>query len=157
MPISAASLVSESASGREKYASRSMPGGLAYLNQRRKRFCLANQNDRQSFAWYESAMLPTNDWYLREWMACLGKKQADLVRDLDWNKAKASLMIRGVQQYTRDTVNELAAYLNLRPYELLMHPDDANAIRRFRADAIRLAHIAESQDVADALKKVSLG
>lgn len=102
-------------------------------------------------------MLPTNDWYLREWLACLGKKQADLVRDLDWNKAKASLMIRGVQQYTRDTVNELAAYLNLRPYELLMHPDDANAIRRFRADAIRLAHIAESQDVADALKKVSLG
>lgn len=156
MPISAASLVSESASGREKYASRSMPRGLAYLNPLRKPFCLANQNDFAGVRWYDAIMPPKHDWYLREWLACLGKKQADLVRDLDWNKAKASLMLRGAQQYTRDAVNELADYLNLRPYELLMHPDDANAIRRFKADAIRLAHIAESQDEAEALKKVSL-
>lgn len=102
-------------------------------------------------------MSPQHDWYLKEWLQALGKRQSDIVRDLDWNKARVSLMIRGEQQYTRDALNELASYLNLRPYELLMHPDDANAMKRFRADAIRLAQIAETQDEAEAIKKVSLG
>lgn len=75
---------------------------------------------------------PSHDWHLAAWLATLRKRQADLVRDLDWNKAKASLMVRGMQPYTRDEVNELAAYLNIQPFELLMHPDDAMAYRRLR-------------------------
>lgn len=109
-------------------------------------------------------MVPTHDWYLREWLDALNKRQSDIVRDLDWNKARVSLMIRGAQQYTRDAVNELADYLNLRPHELLMHPDDAMALRRFKADAIRLAHIVEADDESElnrapseGAKKVSLG
>lgn len=82
---------------------------------------------------------PRHDWYLKEWIKTLGKRQADIARDLDWNKARVSLMIRGEQQYTRDVVNQLSAYLNLAPYELLMHPDDAMAIRRLRQDIIRVA------------------
>ena len=82
---------------------------------------------------------PFHDWYLKEWLSTLRKKQADIARDLDWNKARVSLMIRGEQQYTRDAINELAAYLNIRPYELLMHPDDAMALRRLREDAVRIA------------------
>lgn len=102
-------------------------------------------------------MAPQHDWFLREWLTALGKRQADIVRDLDWNKARVSLMIRGEQQYTRDAVNDLSDYLHLHPYELLMHPDEANAIRRFRAGAIRLATISETIEDAEALKKVSLG
>lgn len=75
---------------------------------------------------------PQHDWYLKEWLATLQKKQADIVRDLDWNKARVSLMLRGKQPYDRDSINELAAYLNLQPHELLMHPDDAMALRRMR-------------------------
>lgn len=75
---------------------------------------------------------PAHDWYLAEWLTVLRKRQADLVRDLDWNKAKASLMVNCKQQYTRDEVNELAAYLNIQPFELLMHPEDAMAYRRLR-------------------------
>lgn len=75
---------------------------------------------------------PAHDWHLAEWLAALRKRQADLVRDLDWNKAKASLMVNGKQQYTRDEVNELSAYLNIQPFELLMHPEDAMAYRRLR-------------------------
>lgn len=82
---------------------------------------------------------PFHDWYLKEWLATLRKKQADVARDLDWNKARVSLMIRGEQQYTRDAINELAAYLNIKPHELLMHPDDAMALRRLREDAIKIA------------------
>lgn len=77
-------------------------------------------------------MQPGHDWYLKEWLATLGKKQADIVRDLGWNKARISLMLRGKQPYDRDSINELAAYLNLQPHELLMHPDDAMALRRMK-------------------------
>jgi hypothetical protein len=64
------------------------------------------------FAWlrYPSVMAePGHEWYLAEWLATLGKKQADIVRDLDWNKARISLMLRGKQPYDRDSLNELAA------------------------------------------------
>ena len=107
-------------------------------------------------------MAPHHDWYLREWIATLGVKQAHLVRDLDMNKAKASLLVSCKQQYTRDDVNLIAGYLNLKPYELLMHPTDAMAIRALRTDAIKIAHSTEiaseaaSSAVADQ-KKVSLG
>lgn len=95
---------------------------------------------------------PGHDWFLKEWLASCRKKQADIVKDLDWNKAKVSLMVRGLQPYTRGEVNELAAYLEIRPHELLMHPDDAMANRRLRTEMIRLAH--ETQVEPD-LKKVS--
>lgn len=103
---------------------------------------------------------PRPDWYAREWLRTVGKKQADIVRDLDWNKARVSLTVSGKQAYTRDDVNEVAAYLNLHPYELLMHPDDAMAMRRLRADLIRLAHQNDPADPVDADggdQKVSLG
>lgn len=86
-------------------------------------------------------MAPKHDIYLSAWLKTLGKKQADVARDLEWNKAKVSLIASGKQQYMRDDVNELAVYLHLEPYELLMHPEDAMAIRRLRQDAIRIAAV----------------
>lgn len=104
---------------------------------------------------------PRHDWYLKQWLRYYGKKQSSIVNDLDWNKAKVSLTASGKQPYTRDDVNEIADYLNLRPYELLMHPDDAMALRRLRAEMIRLAHEEEDRprpddDESDG-KRVSLG
>lgn len=100
---------------------------------------------------------PRHDWFLKEWLKSSQKKQADIVKDLDWNKAKVSLMIRGLQPYTREEINELADYLNIRPHELLMHPDDAHAIRRLRTEMIRLAHETEEAEHHDdpPVKKVS--
>ena len=91
-------------------------------------------------------MTPHHDWYLKEWLKTLNKRQADVVRELDWNKAKVSLTASGKQPYTRDDVNEMAAYLNLRPYELLMHPEDAMSLRQLRADAKRIAAVADRDD-----------
>lgn len=113
---------------------------LDHLNARRNIFCLGSRNDfdrEGDYPWWMTP--PFHDWYLKEWLATLRKKQADVARDLDWNKARVSLMIRGEQQYTRDAINELAAYLNIKPHELLMHPDDAMALRRLREDAIKIA------------------
>jgi hypothetical protein len=91
------------------------------------------------FAYTGDMAAPHHDWYLKEWLRYYGKKQADMVRDLDWNKAKVSLTASGKQPYDREAVNEASAYLNLQPYELLMHPDDAMALRRLKRDAARIA------------------
>jgi len=100
---------------------------------------------------------PRHDWFLTEWLRSTQKKQADIVNDLDWNKARVSLMARGVQPYDRDSVNALADYLNIRPHELLMHPDEAHAIRRLKAEMVRLAHEASEEEAArPPAKKVSL-
>lgn len=92
---------------------------------------------------------PIHDWYFKEWMRHFGKRQADVVRDLEWNKAKASLMWSGKQPYNRADVNEISAYLNLRPYELLMHPDDAMALRSLRAEALRVVKQTQQLEQAD--------
>jgi transcriptional regulator with XRE-family HTH domain len=99
---------------------------------------------------------PSPDWFLAEWLKACGKKQADIVRDLDWNKAKISLMVSGKQAYTKKEVNELAAYLNIRPSELLMHPDEAHNLRRLKAEMIRLVHDSETNEPEGPKKKVSL-
>lgn len=99
---------------------------------------------------------PGHDWFFKEWLRASQKKQKDVVNDLGWNKAKVSLMYHGKQAYTREEVNELAAYLNIRPHELLMHPDDAHANRRLRAEMIRLAHETREIDPEEPEKKVSL-
>jgi hypothetical protein len=85
---------------------------------------------------------PRHDWFLKEWLDACQKKQADVVKDLDWNKAKVSLMARGLQAYTREEINELAEYLNILPFELLMHPEDAHRMRRLKADMISLVRDA---------------
>lgn len=135
-----------------------MPDGLDYLNPIAQAQSLAWQNDfGDDDGYYRRMASPRHDWFLKEWLKSCHKKQADIVRDLDWNKAKVSLMIRGLQAYTREEVNELAAYLNIRPHELLMHPDDAHAIRRLRSEMIRLAHETEEAEHHEKpRKKVSL-
>ena len=108
---------------------------------------LASRNDFDNRLWHTLAMAkPLYDWYLKEWLATLGKKQADIARDLEWNKARVSLMLRGDQQYNRDAINELVMYLNLKPYELLMHPQDAMALRRLQKTAIEIAHSVEDDN-----------
>jgi hypothetical protein len=93
----------------------------------------------------------TTTWYLREWMTALEKIQADLTKELDWPKAKANRVFNGQQRYNEDLVLELAAWLNLRPYELLLPPKQAMAIRRLRDDAVRIASDAGALSEAPAV------
>lgn len=80
------------------------------------------------------------DWFLKEWMAYLKIRQVDFVHKLDWSKGKANEIAHGKTKYNRELVNELANMMNLYPYELLMHPDDAMALRRLRLDLSRIAN-----------------
>lgn len=77
-------------------------------------------------------------WFIREWMEQAGYKQADMQRQFGWSKAKASDVFNG-QRYNQALIDDLAPWLNARPYELLMHPHDAMAFRRLRQDVVRLA------------------
>ena len=78
------------------------------------------------------------DWHLQAWMNDLGKIQADMIRDLGWTRRKASEIYNGEQPYKRETVNELAVWLNIKPYELLMPPEEAVKLRQLREAAFAI-------------------
>ena len=75
------------------------------------------------------------DWYLREWCEQLGRRQADLVKAFGWTKNSAHKIWHSKQPYGRKVVNEIAIWLGIQPYELLMPPREALALRRLRATA----------------------
>jgi hypothetical protein len=87
-----------------------------------------------------------HDWYLKEWLATAGISQADLDRLTEWGKRKTSELVSGKQRYNREVVNEAAAVLHVAPYELLMHPDDAMAMRQMRGAAEKYVTIVHSAD-----------
>jgi hypothetical protein len=78
-------------------------------------------------------------WHLQDWMRSAEKRQADLQKELGWSKAKAHDVWHG-QQYTQALIDELAPWLNVRPYELLMTVEEANAIRQLRRSAAQIVH-----------------
>jgi len=81
------------------------------------------------------------DWYLKEWLKATNTTQAELVRRTDYPKAKVSDLVTGKQRYNRDILNDVAEALNVYPYELLMHPEDAFAQRRIRKLAGQIVQI----------------
>ena len=70
-----------------------------------------------------------------EWAAEFGKRQTDAQRELGWPKSAASYLWNGKQRYTQDLVDEVAAWLGIQPFELLMPPREARLLRRMRETA----------------------
>lgn len=78
---------------------------------------------------------PEENWYLQEWMTHFRKRQAALVNELGWDKATANFVWHGERPYSRKWVNQIANWLGIRPFELLMPPQEALALRRIRQTA----------------------
>ena len=78
-------------------------------------------------------------WYLAEWARHFGKTQADAQRELGWNKATASFLWTGKQRYNQDIVDQVSTWFGVEPYELLMSPKDAIALRNIRISARQIA------------------
>jgi len=78
------------------------------------------------------------NWYLQDWMRHFGKIQADLTKELGWDKSRANFLFHGKQPYKRERLNEVAAWLSVEPYELLMPPEKALAIRELYKTAERI-------------------
>lgn len=92
------------------------------------------------FCFYTRNMnAPAYDWYFREWLSALHLKQARIVELTGWSKGKVSKLYNGDATYTRDIVNDVARAIHIRPFELLLHPEDAMAIRRLRESAVTIA------------------
>lgn len=96
---------------------------------------------------------PAHDWYLPDWLHTLRLRQARLVELTGWSKGKVSKLYNGQATYDRDIINTVARALNLEPFELLLHPADAMALRRLRESALRIAaetrrdYVAEPADL----------
>ncbi len=84
------------------------------------------------------------DWYLQEWMAHFQKKQASLTNELGWNKGRANHIWHSKQEYKRDLVNEVSAWLGIAPYELLMPPAEALQLRALKQSALAIAASVQS-------------
>jgi len=76
-----------------------------------------------------------DDWHLRDWLAHFGKKQSSLVNELGWDKSRANFVWHSKQSYRREVVNQVAEWLGIKPYELLMTPREALALRNLRQTA----------------------
>lgn len=81
-----------------------------------------------------------------------------------WTKATMSQFYNNRQDYSPKILNEAALALNVEPWELLMLPDRAMSMRRFREDAIRIAaeerkpfHGKEPGDESDRLQPATSG
>ncbi len=87
-----------------------------------------------------------DDWFLQEWMTTLNLRQADMCRETGLPKPTMNAIYHGKTNYYRDLVNLLSGALGIHPYELLMHPDEALAIRQFRSSAFRVASVQIAAD-----------
>ncbi len=98
------------------------------------------------------ARQPQHDWYLRDWMTSLEIRfpHAWLQKHLDWSDGKASNVLSGKKRYDKDIVNAVSAALQIEPFELLMSPALANAIRAMRQQAPKLAADADAAAAAQA-------
>ena len=95
-----------------------------------------------------------HDWYLREWFETQGLKQNDLVTKLDYPKNTANRLWHSVQPYRRDFVEAVADLLNIAPFELLMPPADAMALRRLRSAIAEVASTERpAEDLAEPVSK----
>ena len=93
------------------------------------------------------------NWYLREWMDMLGVNQAEMIRRTDWSKATASQLYNNIQDYSPKIVNEAAKALNVAPFELLMKPEEAMALRRQRDAALTIVAVSDERAVAGQLER----
>lgn len=90
------------------------------------------------------------NWYLVEWMAAHGMEgrgaQAQMMEKTGWSKATMSQLYNGDQDYSPKVVNEAATALNVRPWELLMHPEEAMAIRQLMVQAKKISDIGDRME-----------
>ncbi|WP_271165834.1 hypothetical protein ACETKC_10200 [Brevundimonas intermedia] len=106
---------------------------MVFLNRESSGIVEMITNDRRRRT--GQSRLVEKNWFLQQWLDHFNKRQASLVNELGWDKSRANFVYHGKQPYRRDLVNEIAAWLQIEPYELLMDPQEAIAIRYLRAAA----------------------
>ena len=72
--------------------------------------------------------------------------QTQLRKLTGWSRRKASELVGGEMRYNGDVVNEGAFAMSIAPWELLMHPADANQVKTLLAavDQAAVRKVAEN-------------
>lgn len=83
------------------------------------------------------------NWFLADWMKSLRVSQAKLADECGWNRSTMHGIYHGRTEYYREIVNLLARKLNIEPYELLMPPDQAMALRSQREASERIVEVTK--------------
>jgi len=76
--------------------------------------------------------------FIREWMDYLKLNQAFMIREAGWSKATASQIYNGTQDYSPSVLNSASHVFKVEPYELLMTPERAMAMRRLKESALQI-------------------
>lgn len=98
------------------------------------------------------------NWFFPEWMDYFGiTKQVDIIEKTGWSKATVSQVMSGKQDYSPKLVNDAAATFHLAPYELLMRPEDAMALRRLREQALAVVESSKRVGEAPGLSVIGTG
>jgi transcriptional regulator with XRE-family HTH domain len=91
----------------------------------------------------EGARPEQPDWYLQEWMRSKRVSQAWLAKECDWTPSTMHGIYHGRTSYYRDILNLIASKLNVEPFELLMHPEEANAFKQFQHNAAEVVKLVD--------------
>jgi len=86
------------------------------------------------------------NWFLVDWMSHRGKRQADAFREIGIERPRMHKLYSGKQDFTRADIVMMAAWLQIEPYELLIHPTEAEALRRLRETAYQIAAEDRARD-----------
>lgn len=94
---------------------------------------------------------PYHDWYLKEWLAAKGEHAtvAWFEAQTGWTHRIASQLVNRKLRWNRDHLALAAKVLQIAPYELMLHPDEAYHIRRLRTaveEEHRLRTVASDRD-----------
>lgn len=73
-----------------------------------------------------------HDWYLREWIDHFGWSNVEFADKAGWAPSTVTDLTTGTTNYYRRRVIEAAQALGIAPFELMMKPEDAMALRKFR-------------------------
>lgn len=140
---------------RSVYEGFCMSGTFAHHERKVNSFVRTSRNDfcRDSSHNWNMARRGKPDginWYLREWMDMAFPqargRQAKMAELTGWSKATTSQLYNNTQDYSPKLVNEAAKALNAEPWELLMPPERAMAIRRIRSSAEEIVTLAHDAD-----------
>lgn len=93
------------------------------------------------------------NWFLPEWMAARGIEgrgsQAKMMELTGWSRATMSQLYNGKQDYSPAILNAAAKALSAEPFELLIPPSRAMAIRRALASAEEIVGLAHESDAPE--------
>ena len=92
-------------------------------------------------------------WFLREWMETAGlsgRGSQTRMRELTgWSPATMSQLYNGTQDYSPKVLEEAANALNIEPFELLIPPERAMALRQLRKAAAEIVQAVPAAPARD--------